>query len=133
MSVDGPNAERRGFLPNPNETIPPQTEREAFTDAIRYMGTIMPREQVKELVEGMDSVRVVNAVQGRPVGHSKSPLNPVELYLGTTLDWCIREGLVRSPIMAIGMLESVRQEVLAGGVFVGQEVRIRIPLFQAKP
>lgn len=66
MSADRPVSEH-GFLPNPYETVPPPTSRDAFEDAIRYMGTTLPREKVRELVDNMGSHRVVEAVQGMRV------------------------------------------------------------------
>lgn len=124
MSTDRLASERGRFLPNPYETFPPATEREAFEDAIRYMGTLMPRAQVREFVQAMGSNRVVEAVQGMVV---KPPLNFVELYLGNTLEYCFREGLVKSPTIAVYMIEAVRQAVLKGGIFIGQERSPRQP------
>lgn len=119
MSPDGSVMERRaGWVPYPEGTVLPPTARDAFEDAVRFMGTILPRTQVRELVEGMDSDRVVEVIQGMPV---RPHLNAVELCLGSTLEYCIQRGLVRGPADAIMTIESVRQEVLEGGVFVGQE------------
>lgn len=112
------NADRitaQGFRPNPFETVPPLTARDAFEDTIRFMATSLPKEQVRELVKVMDSDRVVAAVQGM---HVRPPLSAVELMLGNTLEYCIREGLLKSPIAAICEIESVKQDVLEGGVFV---------------
>lgn len=124
MTADRSHIEQERFLPNPKETVPPPTERDAFEDAVRYMGTSMPRDQVRELVRGMGSDRIVSAVQGIPI---HPPLNSMERYMAATVEYCMREGLVRSPVVAVGMLEAVRQDVLRGGVFVGQESKVRIP------
>lgn len=122
MSPDGSVMERRaGWVPYPEGTILPPTARDAFADAVRFMGTILPRSEVRELVEGMGSHRVLEVVQGMRV---TPPLNAVEKCLGSTLEYCIKERLVQNPVEAVMTIESVRQEVLDGGVFVGQE---RIP------
>lgn len=54
-------------------------------------------------------------------GSIKPHFNTIELVLSTTLTYCIRKGLLQSPIDAIGELAAVRWEVLEGGVFVGEE------------
>lgn len=66
----------------------------------------------------MRSDRIVEVAQGMITDHH---FNPVELCIGATLESCIRKGLLRNPVFAIGAIESVKQEVLEGGVFVGKE------------
>jgi hypothetical protein len=110
------------FLPNPHETIKPTSGREALEDAVRFMGTLMPRAEVRRLIEEMDPAKVMLTVQG--VKADDYVLSAVELHIGTTVDWCAREGLLESPISAIGAMVGVRQEVLDGGVFVGEESQV---------
>lgn len=110
---------RVDLVPYPEGAVLPPTARDAFEDAIRYMGTLHPRMEVRQLVENMGSYRIVEAVRGMSI----SPhLNPLELMLTSTLTYCIRERLLQSPIVTIGTIEAVRQEVLEGGVFIGQEL-----------
>ena len=101
MSAD--RLPEQGFLPNPHETITPSTARDAFEDAFRYMSRELPKEKLRELLEGMGSHRVVEAVQGMP---TELPLNTLELWLGNTLEYCARKGLVRTTFQAIGAMES---------------------------
>lgn len=119
QGVDHPAAGK--FRPNPNETIGPINAWDAVSDAIRYMGSTMTRTEVIEHVRTMDVGSLVLIVKGIKVEAAERQLNPVELHLGTTLGWCARTNLIRSPIEAIGILTGVRQEVLDGGLFVGTE------------
>lgn len=124
MSPDRPRADQRaGFFPNPNETVPPPTARDAIEDALRYAATSGSRAEVIENMRGIDPLRIVQAVQGRMV--VRPPLHGFELYLANTVDGCVRHGLLKNPLEAITTLLSVRFDLLEGhGVFVGQE---RIP------
>lgn len=116
--IDRPRSEQTGFRPNPNETIPPQTADDAIGDLLRYMASLHTRAVVIEWLKEVDPSKVAASVQGITTG---PPLTSLELMLGMTLEYCAREGLLRSPIQAVGAIEAVRQEVLDGGVFIGQE------------
>jgi len=110
--------EQTGFRPNPNETVPPQTANDAFEDLLRFMAAKQTRAQVIEELKAVDPSKIVFAVQGVKTGPL---LTNLELMIGNTVEYCVREGLLRSPIQAVGAIEGVRQEVLDGGVFVGTE------------
>ncbi len=111
-------SEQKGFRPNPNETVPPKTTDGAIEDLLRYMASLHTRAVIIEQLKEVDPSKVVASVQGITTGPH---LTSLELMLGMTLEYCAREGLLRSPIMAVGAIESVRQDVLDGGVFVGTE------------
>lgn len=112
-----------GWVPYPEGSVLPATAGDAFEDAIRYLGTLTPRATVRDWVRATDSKRIVEAAQGMVTDRH---LNPAELCLGATLDYCIKKGLLQSPAFAIGAIESLKQEVLEGGVFIGQE-RTSVP------
>lgn len=116
--TDRSTSEQTGFRPNPNETIPPKTTDGAIEGLLRYMASLRTRAVIIEQLKEVDPSKVVAAVQGVTTG---PPLSSLELMLGMTLEYCAREGLLRSPIQAVGAIEAVRQEVLDGGVFVGTE------------
>lgn len=109
-----------GFLPNPNETVPPPTARDALEDRFRYLASLTSREEVRRQVGEMDPVRIIEAVQGTMV--TDRPLNGFELMVGNAIEYCIQNGLLKSPVKAIFVLASVKFDLLnRGGVFVGQE------------
>ena len=104
-----------GTVANPYETIEPKDGTEALEYATRYMAQIMPRAQVIHQVTVMGANRVIDAVSGRTV---EPPLSPVETHLATTVDHY--RSLMGSPVGAVALLECLRQDVLDGGVFVGE-------------
>lgn len=108
------------FLPNPNEEVPPPTARDAVEDTFRYLASLSSRDEVRQFAETMDSSRIVSAVQGRIVDR---PLEGMELMFGNTIDYCVREGLLSSPIQAVVTLEAVRFDLVHRDIvgFVGQD------------
>ncbi len=125
MSVDRPALERRaGIVPYPEGAVLPKTATDAFEDLIRFAGTLQPREEVKKLVGKLDPSRIILAAQGLPI---HPPLDDFEHYAFYTLEYCLRNDLLRTPVQAIGTIVAVKQEVLNGGVFIGQE-RIARPI-----
>jgi hypothetical protein len=103
------------FMPNPNEVISPSNDWEAMEDAVRYLAFISTRQKAIDALE--DGSRIVMAVQGF---NAVPPLNPAELHIAGTIEYCIGRGLLRHPVTAVALLEGVRQEALDGGVFIGQ-------------
>jgi hypothetical protein len=115
------------FVPNPLETIPPKSGIEALVDALRYLGKVMPRTELEGIVSNLDVASLALDVQGYSREHlqlSNITNNEalVRMHLTQTVDYCIREGLLDSPVMAAGLLEGVRQQMLNGDIFFGEEI-----------
>lgn len=121
MSVSRPRPlppEANPGWPNPYEQFPPSDAYDAFSDCMRFLAITSSRAEIIEFAQGLDSVRIIQGVQGIMV--IRPPLSGRELMVGNVVEWCARR-FNTTPVETIGALESVRQEILDGGIFVGQE------------
>lgn len=110
--------DKRGFVPNPYESIAPVSVEDAMEDAVRYLGGHYQRAEVIELVAAAEPHRVLLVAQGFPTDR---PLTLVEDRFSQTVQYCKNVGLMSHPIEAIGAMTYVQSLVAEGGVFMGTE------------
>ena len=96
------------------EKIPPSSAHEAFEDLFRDLDR-GDREKTKRLIESLDPSRIVLIAEGEIVEPMPTGL---ELHLVNKILYCVRHELLKTPLEAVGVLKSVKQEVKDGGVFI---------------
>ncbi len=98
----------RGYLPDPRQTVPPQSLGDALVDVVRYQGSVRAAKEVIADLRTLDGERIAAIAMATLTPfttHESAVLSPFELEIATAVDWCITNGLLRRGSVLTGPIE----------------------------
>jgi len=114
----------KGWLPDPRKSTPPESLGEALVDAISYLGSSSPREEVMAILQALDKKRItviaMTALTGYAIPES-GELTEFELEIALVAQWCNERGMLRkggvlsgAPIEFVQTMDLIRHQYLTG-------------------
>jgi hypothetical protein len=104
-------AAQQAFLPNPEQTIPPENLEVALEDAFLYIARLTgSRDQFDTWLKSMDPSQIMLAVQGKRV-KGGDELDSRSAHIANTVDFY---GKTTTGVRTVGMIEAIRSAILNG-------------------